>query len=138
MIYLLDLNHTLVGNSRTKVRPFTMQIAQEVYRDWLVELLRAEYVILMTARPAIHARQTLESIRAKTLWEPQEAYFNAHDLAPPDAKARMLAECVFPNHGSKPADFHALESNPKTRAMYARHGIQAVKVTDTAWTRLPR
>ncbi|MGB1127627.1 MAG: hypothetical protein ACPG3X_04575 [Opitutales bacterium] len=44
VIYLLDLNYTLVANSPKRrdppIRPFIRQIEQEAYRQWLIELLR--------------------------------------------------------------------------------------------------
>ncbi len=136
MIILLDLNYTLVENSDVKLRPFAKQIEAEQYRHWLVELLRDHHVILMTARPAMHRTATLESIRAKTAWLPQEAYFNSFGLAPPLAKDRMLKEHVLPKHGA--ATYLAIESNPQTHAMYARHGIRSVKIAPgERWDALP-
>ena len=136
MIILLDLNFTLVENSEDKRRPFTKQIEAEQYRGWLVELIRPYHVILMTARPAMHKQITLASIRAKTAWLPQEAYFNVFGLTPPIAKERMLAEHVLPKHGG--ATFLAIESNPKTHAMYARYGIRSVKIgPGKRWDALP-
>lgn len=52
MIYLLDLNYTLVANSENKRSPFIVQIAEEKYRAALVERLQCERVFLLTARPA--------------------------------------------------------------------------------------
>lgn len=136
MIILLDLNYTLVENSEDKYRPFTKQIEAEHYRGWLVELIRPHHVILMTARPAMHKQITLANIRAKTAWLPQEAYFNDYGLAPPLAKQRMLTEHVLPKHGG--ATFLAIESNPNSRAMYARHGIRVVKIEPgEIWDALP-
>ena len=138
MIYLLDLNYTLVANSHEKHAPFAEQIRQETYRDWLVALLRSRYVILMTARPVKYRDLTLESIQAKTGWNPNEAYFNSYRLPPPQAKERMLREFVLPPPGRKAA-FTAIESNPATHAMYARFGIVSHKINDNQppWTTLP-
>ena len=136
MIILLDLNYTLVENSDDKRRPFSKQIEAEQYRRWLVELIKPHHVIMMTARPAMHQRITLASIKAKTGWMPQEAYFNVYGLAPPLAKERMLAEHVLPKHGG--ATFLAIESNPRTQAMYARYGIRSVKIEPgERWDILP-
>ena len=136
MIILLDLNYTLVENSDEKYRPFAKQIEAERYRGWLVELVKPYHVILMTARPTMHEAATLASIHAKTGWLPQEAYFNAYGLTPPLAKERMLNEHVRPNHGH--ARYLAIESNPKTHAMYARYGIRSVKVEPgDHWRQLP-
>ena len=52
-IYLLDLNYTLVGNqAATKpLRPFSRRLAAEEYRADLIEAIRGDHVILITARP---------------------------------------------------------------------------------------
>ncbi|MFN7185212.1 MAG: hypothetical protein ACK5WQ_09300 [Alphaproteobacteria bacterium] len=136
MILLLDLNYTLVENSDDKRRPFIKQIEAEQYRRWLVELIRPHHVIMMTARPAMHREATLASISAKTAWLPQEAHFNVYGLTPPLAKERMLAEHVLPKHGG--ATFLAIESNPRTHAMYSRYGIRSVKIEPgERWDALP-
>mgnify|MGYP001782345473 CR=1 FL=1 len=55
MKYLVDLNYTLVDNSpkwgEPRITPFSRQIEQETYRQWLVDFLRDKYAILITARP---------------------------------------------------------------------------------------
>jgi hypothetical protein len=91
---------------------------------------------MMTARPACYLEATLASISAKTAWLPQEAHFNVYGLTPPLAKERMLAEHVLPKHGG--ATFLAIESNPRTHAMYARYGIRSVKIEPgERWDALP-
>ena len=51
MKYLVDLNYTLVGNSpkwgEPRITPFSRQIEQETYRQWLVDFLRDKYAILV-------------------------------------------------------------------------------------------
>lgn len=136
MIILLDLNYTLVENSDEKHKPFSKQIEAERYRSWLINLIKPHHVILMTARPAIHYGPTIASIEDKTGWQPDEAYFNKYGLAPPLAKERMLNEYVLPKYGKD--KFLAIESNPQTRAMYARYNIRSVKVQPgEEWQRLP-
>lgn len=136
MIILLDLNYTLVENSTEKQKPFSKQIEAERYRLWLVDLLRPHHVILMTARPAKYHDATIDSIEEKTGWQPDEALFNAHGLTPPAAKERMLKEHVLPKYGD--VEFLAIESNPATRAMYARHNIRSVKIEPgEEWQSLP-
>ena len=141
MIILLDLNFTLVENSDQKLRPFQKQIEAERYRGWLVELVKPHHVILMTARPALHASATLASIKAKTGWQPQESYFNRYGLAPAQAKERMLLEHVLPRHGNNghgKASYLAIESNPRTHSMYDRYSIRSVKVEPgDMWHKLP-
>ncbi len=52
-ICLLDLNYTLVSNqaSTKTLRPFSRRMAAEEYRADLIEAIRGDYVILVTARP---------------------------------------------------------------------------------------
>ncbi len=136
MIILLDLNYTLVENSTEKQKPFTKQIAAERYRAWLVNLVKPHHVILMTARPAKYFAETIASIEEKTGWQPDEALFNAYGLTPPVAKERMLKEHVLPKYGV--SEMLAIESNPATRAMYARYGIRSVKIEPgEEWQTLP-
>jgi len=122
MIYLLDLNYTLVGNSEEKRSPFIKQINYEQYRTELVEKLRGERVFLLTARPDAYREETLQSILLKTGWQPERAYFNTYGAPPPMAKEAMLLRIrqEFTNE-----TFFGIESNPKTRAMYAKHGVPA-------------
>lgn len=140
MIYLLDLNYTLVANSPARgapaVRPFTRQIEAEEYRQWLVELLRPHPVILITARPERYREATLARIQIRTGWQPMEAYFATILGRPPVIKEYLLRTCIFPRHGS--GGYFALESNPWTRAMYGRYGIAATNVTEQEIFLLPR
>ena len=126
-ICLLDLNYTLVGNQATTrlLRPFSRRMDAEEYRADLIDAIRDDYVIIITARPAYQMRQTMENIKRKTGWQPAEWYFNDIDADPPTFKESALRRCVFPKHGQDGAIYYAVESNPKTRAMYGRYGIQA-------------
>mgnify|MGYP001014119411 CR=1 FL=1 len=140
MIILLDLNYTLVANSPkrgTTPPQMAVRLRTERYRQWLVELVRPHHVILITARPRRWREATLERIHEMTGWQPQEAFFAERGPGgPPGIKQRILLAHVFPQHGHD-ADYLALESNPRTRAMYARQGVQAVPVRKRPWTRLP-
>lgn len=126
-ICLLDLNYTLVGNQMETrlLRPFTRRMEAEEYRADLIEAIRNDYVIIITARPDYQMKQTMENIKRKTGWMPQEWYFNDLNADPPTIKESILRRFIFPKHGADPEQFYAVESNPKTRAMYARHGITA-------------
>lgn len=136
MIYLLDLNYTLVANSHEKRTPFTAQIEQEQYRQWLVELLRPHTVYLVTARPAKYEDATIASIRAKTGWEPFQWYFNSINAPPPVLKETVLRHLFSKGHIA--GDFFAIESNPATREMYRKHGVKSAKIEEGAeWTTLP-
>lgn len=127
-ICLLDLNYTLVGNqTETRLlRPFSRRLEAEEYRADLIEAIRGDYVILVTARPDRQREETLANIRRKTGWVPQEWYFNDIDAQPPAFKKSALQRFIFPKHGEAVGRYYAVESNPRTRAMYARFGIAAV------------
>lgn len=80
-ICLLDLNYTLVSNQATTktLRPFSQRLAAEEYRTDLIEAVRGDRVILITARPDRQREETLANILRKTGWQPQEWYFNDID-----------------------------------------------------------
>lgn len=126
-IVLLDLNYTLVANqAETRhLFPFAKRLEKEEYRFDLIEKIKEHKVIIISARPAWQGKDTLQNILQKTGWQPDGAYFNEHDLDPPSCKERILHDYVFPLYGEAPDKFYALESNPKTRVMYARYGIEA-------------
>lgn len=126
-ICLLDLNYTLVGNQKETrlLRPFTRRMDAEEYRADLIDAIRGDYVILITARPDRQQAETLANIQCKTGWMPQEWYFNDIDAWPPAFKKSALQRFIFPKHGVDGSRYYAVESNPRTRAMYAKFGIAA-------------
>ena len=126
-ICLLDLNYTLVKNQATTraLRPFSRRMEAEEYRMDLLEAIKDDYVIIITARPDYQAKQTLENIKRKTGWQPQEWYFNDINGEPPVFKESALQRFIFPKHGQDSSQFYAVESNPKTRSMYSKYGIAA-------------
>ena len=134
MKYLVDLNYTLVSNSpkwgEPRITPFSRQIEQETYRQWVVDFLRDKYAILITARPIRYKEQTLARIFSQTNWQPQEAYFAEISATPPEIKEDLLLRYIFPKHGRNGKDYFGIESNPKTRAMYKRYDIYSVKAED--------
>lgn len=132
LIVLLDLNFTLVANSRDT---FHIQrgpdVAAETYRQWLVDLIRSCHVIMITSRTDDFQPKTLASLRQKTGWLPQEYYFKPvakRFMNAPQFKGYILLDRVLPVYGDDPTRYLALESNAATRAMYASHGIKAVPV----------
>lgn len=84
-ICLLDLNYTLVGNQADTrmLRPFSRRMEAEEYRADLIEAIRDDYVIIVTARPDYQMKQTMANIKRKTGWQPQEWYFNDINAEPP-------------------------------------------------------
>ena len=136
MKYLLDLNQTLVDREKDapRIRPFELQIERETYRQWLVEILRNRYVILITARPVKYKQMTLERILALTNWQPQEAYFAEIKNYPHVKKEHLLIKYILPKHPA--SELFGIESNPKTRAVYLRYGIESRPVIDENGNRI--
>ena len=134
MKYLVDLNYTLVGNSpkwgEPRITPFSRQIEQETYRQWVVDFLRDKYAILITARPIRYKEQTLARIFSQTNWQPQEVYFAEISATPSEIKEDLLLRYIFPKHGRNGKDYFGIESNPKTRAMYLRYSIESLRAED--------
>lgn len=126
-ICLLDLNYTLVSNqAQTRMlRPFSKRMEGEEYRLDLIEAIKDDYVIIVTARPDYQMKETMENVKKKTGWEPQEIYFNDINGEPPVFKESALRRFIFPKHGMNPEQFYAVESNPRTRTMYAKYKITA-------------
>lgn len=91
-ICLLDLNYTLVGNQQETrmLRPFTKRMQYEEYRRDLIEAVRGDYVIIITARPDYQMKATMENILRKTGWQPEEYYFNDFNAEPPVFKESAL------------------------------------------------
>ncbi len=132
-ICLLDLNYTLVSNQQTTkmLRPFSRRMQAEEYRRKLIDAIKDDYVIIVTARPDYQKKQTMDNIFKKTGWLPAEAYFNDINAEPPALKESVLRRFIFPKFGlpkigkSNHGLYYAVESNPKTRIMYAKYGIEA-------------
>jgi len=133
MIILLDLNYTLVANSPkhgTTPERMEKRLAGEQYRQWLVELVRPHTVVLITARPETWTIRTLDRIEEQTGWRPQDACFAPKGWwNPPAIKEHLLQKAVFPIHG-RDVGYIAIESNPRTREMYARFDIPCFWVTE--------
>jgi hypothetical protein len=132
MIILLDLNYTLVANNAARgTTPERMEkrLAGEEYRQWLVELVRPHTVILITARPETWLTPTLSRIEEETNWRPQHACFAPKGWwNPPAIKEHLLKQQVFPQLGES-VPYLAIESNPRTRDMYAKFSIPSLWVT---------
>lgn len=133
-IILLDLMYTLVENSRDLPYP-QCDFEKEQYRVWLLGLLTFHYVILITARMEKYKAETLENIKLKTGWTPKLAFFNDGCRAPEFKRKILINEIrpIFPDR-----EFLAIESNPRTRAMYHDEGIKTCKIyKGDLWDQLP-
>jgi hypothetical protein len=128
------------------IRKFILQLEQEEYRWWLIELLRPDQVILITARPTRYQKVTLARIKGKCGWEQMDAYFavprieatkipGAKLIGPISSRPHMIKEhllktYILPKYGKEGSGYFGLESNPHTCAMYTRNNINAIRVTD--------
>jgi len=134
MIVLLDLNYTLVSNSpRHGATPPGMEqrLRDERYRQWLVELVRPHTVVLITARPETWMVRTLAHIEKQTGWRPQDACFAPCGwFNPPAIKEHLLHRAIFPQWGCD-AQYLAIESNPRSRGMFAKFGIPSLWVNSS-------
>jgi hypothetical protein len=136
-ICLLDLNYTLVANqAETRLlRPFSKRLEAEEYRTDLIEVIKYDFVIIITARPEKQKTESLANILRKTGWQPHDAYFNDlvgdnPQIQPPEVKKSILERFIFPKYGKDHNKYYAVESNPLTRAMYSEFRIVATKYDD--------
>ncbi len=94
-IILLDLNETLVANSPahgTAPKRMEKRLADEQYREWLVDLVRPRAVILMTARPETWIIKPLDRPEEQAGWRQQDAFFSPTGWwNPPAIKQQMVA-----------------------------------------------
>ena len=129
-IILLDLNYTLISNS-WKIRHDKLpeKIYNRKYEHELVELIKGNYVILITASPYYTSYDSLKHIKEHTDLEIAESYWN-FGKRPPELKRYWLEKAVLPGHGDDPEKYLAIESNPKTRKMYVEFGIEARPKSD--------
>lgn len=144
-IVLMDLNVALSSNfSEMRNHGFADFVDNhERYHKWMVELLRPEFVVLITARNIKWAIPTLKRIADETDWQPDVALFNDTGIDGQDApaiKEHQMLNRVFKKYGDDTSIYHAIDSNANTRAMYSRLGIESVH--DCArgknrWFRLP-
>ena len=129
-IILLDLNYTLISNS-WKIRrdQLPQKIYNRKYEHELVELIKDNYVILITASPYYTSYDSLKHIEENTDLEIAESYWN-FGKRPPELKRYWLENAVLRGHGNDPEKYLAIESNEKTREMYAEFGIEARPKSD--------
>ena len=129
-IILLDLNYTLISNS-WKIRhdELPQKIFNRQYEEELVDLIKDNYVILITASPYYTSFDSLKHIEENTDLKIDESYWN-FGKRPPELKEYWLKKAILPTHGEDPEKYLAIESNKDTREMYARFGIEARPKSD--------
>ena len=144
-IVLMDLNVALSSNFN-EMRNYGFEDFvnnHECYRKWMVELLRPEFVILITARNIKWAIPTLKRIEEETGWQPDVALFNDTKYDGQDApaiKEHQMLNHVFKNYCDEQSIYHAIDSNMNTRAMYRRLGLKSVHDCargKSRWFKLP-
>ena len=124
-IILLDLNYTLISNSKEIWNyPLEKKIKSQQYEMDLIKLIEDNYVILITASPYKRSHKILRDIKEKTGFEPDESYWNFGGQ-PPQVKKYWMENEVIPQHGDDMDKYLAIESNPNTRSMYKKLGIEA-------------
>lgn len=125
-VILLDLNYTLIENSRELPKPWQdPDYEAERYDQDLVRWLWGKPVALVTFRHDRHAGETIENIKRKTGWSPTSWHFNETGARVVDWKRHVLRERILPAFPR--LALLALESNTATRQMYADHGVVAVR-----------
>ena len=124
-IILLDLNYTLISNSwAIRREKLPEKINKRKYEHGLIELIKNNYIILITASPDMTSYDSLKHIEDNTDLKIAESYWN-FGKRPHELKRYWLEKAVLPAHGDDPTRYLAIESNPKTREMYAEFGIEA-------------
>ena len=129
-IILLDLNYTLIANSKEiRTMPLDKKIKSQKYETYLINLIKDNYVILITASPYRRSHKILRDLKEKTGFEPDESFWN-FGRQPPALKKYWMENEVIPQHGEEGDKYLAIESNPATRRMYKKLGIEAKPKTD--------
>ena len=124
-IILLDLNYTLISNSwQIRFEKFPQKINKRKYEHELIKLINDNYIILITASPYETSYDSLKHIEENTDLKIDESKKNIKKR-PPALKKYWLEKAVLPTHGKDPKKYLAIESNEKTREMYAEFGIEA-------------
>lgn len=133
MYFLLDLNYTLVANSRSlRGKGKFNRYQSETYRLWLIDLLRScqpQGILLVTIRPESERELTLARIADQCDgWQPDDVFFSTMAVEPPVWKRHACKTMIFPKYGSDPKQYLAVESNLETHKMYDQIGIRGFKV----------
>lgn len=129
-IILLDLQGTLTIPPSNN--PTTQNIKEkEKYKVWLIDALpdiqqSGWEVHIFTVRNDDRREATLKSIKQKTSWEPDAAWFN--DLGVSGASRvkstlldRLIRDC-------QPSALYAFESNHESREMFKRRDVRCRRI----------
>ena len=128
-VCLLDLNYTLISNSRPGQKSTKESREAEEYDTELLEMLKEDFdeIILVTARPNFLRTKTLARIKSKIGYEFKATYFNG-DYGIGPTRPNIFKAQVFAKIRDKytpDTTFNGVESNPKTRSAYATLGVRS-------------
>lgn len=124
-IILLDLNYTLISNSwAIRYEKLPEKINKRQYEHQLIELIKDNYIILITASPYYTSYDSLKHVEENTDLKIAESFWN-FGKRPHELKRYWLEKSVLPTHGDNPEKYLAIESNEKTREIYGEFGIEA-------------
>ena len=104
--------------------PLDEKIKNQKYESELIDLIKNNYVILITASPYKRSHKILRDIKEKTGFVVDESFWN-FGRQPPVLKKYWVETEVIPHHGEDMDKYLAIESNPATRRMYKKLGIEA-------------
>lgn len=125
-IILLDLNYTLITIPTSKLGGrYPGKIYNQKYETELIDLIKDNYVILITARPEEFKDETLAHIKEQTGFIPDESYWNFENHKPHELKKHWMEKEIIPKHGDDMTKYLAIESNENTRRMYRKLGVKA-------------
>ena len=106
------------------------KIKSQKYEIDLINLIKDNYVILITASPYKWSYKILRDIKEKTGFKPDESFWNFGNRQPHLLKKYWMEEEVMPQHGGDGDKYVAIESNENTRRMYRKLGIEARPKSD--------
>ena len=129
--YCLNCGQKLIEDEDdTEIKEDKLTIPKDKINEHeLVDLIKDNYVILITASPYYTSYDSLKHIEENTDLKVDESYWN-FNRRPPELKRYWLEKAVLPTHGNNPDRYLAIESNKDTRAMYAEFGIEARPKSD--------
>ena len=125
-IILLDFFHTLIKNDDDHARK---EIEVREYDTELIDLIRDNYVIVISACPYSKSFKALRHLKEKTGYEPDEAYWN-FGRHPPALKKYWIEEEIIPRFGDDTEKLLSIESNRYSRLTYRQFNIESRPKSD--------
>lgn len=104
-IILMDLNYTLISNSwPIRYEKLPEKINKRQYEHQLIELIKDNYIILITASPYCTSYDSLKHIEENTDLKIAESFWN-FNKRPHELKKYWLEKAVLPTHGDNPEKY---------------------------------